>query len=124
MSWTGIHFSGFTKAQLSAVRFFFDALFPFVLLFLLSAVTRPAPQQALDRFFGRIHTPVAPTPEEDVKAVEDAYDNPDKFRSRKVWPRSNWEIMKPGKSDIIGFGGSWLLVGVIILLLWLMVSLR
>ena len=124
MSWFGIHFTSFTKAQLSAVRFFFDALFPFVLLFLISVATRPVPKQALDRFFGRIHTPVAPTPDEDVKAVEDSYDNPDKFRSRKVWPRSNWEIMKPGKWDIIGFGGSWLLVGVIILLLWLMVSLR
>jgi hypothetical protein len=32
--------------------------------------------------------------------------------------------MKPGKWDIIGFGGSWVLVGVIIALLWLMVTIR
>jgi len=124
LSWFGIDFTNFTKAQLSAVRFFFDALFPFLLLFLISGLTKPAPKPDLDRFFGRIHTSVQPTPEEDAKAVQDAYDNPDKFKTRKVWPRSAWEIMKPGKWDIIGFGGSWLLVGIIILLLWVMVSLR
>ena len=32
--------------------------------------------------------------------------------------------MKPGKKDIIGFGGSWVLVGVIIFLLWLMVTVK
>ncbi|MDP2915389.1 MAG: sodium:solute symporter family protein [Candidatus Aminicenantes bacterium] len=124
LSWIGIDFANFTKAQLSAARFFFDALFPFLLLFLISFVTRPAPKEALDRFFGRIHTPVQPTPELDAQAVQDAYDHPDKFRTRKVWPRSQWEIMKPGRMDVIGFGGSWVLVGIIILLLWLMVSIK
>jgi len=124
MSWFGIDFTGATKAQLMAVRFGFDALFPFVLLFLISAFTRPAPKADLDRFFAKIHTPVAGTPAEDEALVRSAAENPDSYRGRKIWPRSNWEIMKPGRWDIIGFGGSWLLVGVIILLLWLMVSLR
>jgi SSS family solute:Na+ symporter len=124
LSWFGIDFTGFTKAQLSAVRFGFDALFPFVLLFLLSLVTKPVPKPDLDRFFVRIHTPVAATPELDAQAVQAAYADPDKFRSRKIWPRSTWEIMKPGKWDIIGFGGSWVLVGVIIALLWLVVTIR
>ena len=124
LGWTGIDFSRWTKAQLSAARFGFDALFPFLLLFLISAVTRPAPKETLDRFFGRLHTPVQPTPEEDDRAVQEAYDHPDKFRSRKIWPRSSWEIMKPSRLDLIGFGGSWLLVGVILFLLWLMVTIR
>jgi solute:Na+ symporter, SSS family len=124
LGFLGIDFSGWTKAQLSAARFGFDALFPFLLLFFLSLVTRPAPKADLDRFFARIHTPVQATPEEDDRAVQAAYAAPDMYRPGKVWPRSAWEIMKPGKWDIIGFGGSWLLVGVIILLLWLMVSLR
>jgi len=124
LSWIGIDLTDFTKARLSAARFFFDALFPFLLLFLISFVTRPAPKEALDRFFGRIHTPVQPTPELDAQAVQDAYDHPDKFRAGKVWPRSQWEIMKPGWMDVIGFGGSWVLVGIIILLLWLMVSIK
>lgn len=107
-----------------AVRFGFDALFPFLLLFLLSAVTRPVPKPDLDRFFSRIHTAVLADPAADAAAVRSAAENPDMYRDRKIWPRSSWEIMKPGKWDYIGFGGSWVLVGVIILLLWLMVRLR
>jgi len=120
----GIDFTRFSKAQLVATRFFFDALFPFILLFLLSGLTRPLPKQELDRFFAKLHTPVQPVPAEDDRAVEEARADPEKLQSRKLWPRSNWEVMKPGRADVLGFGGTWVLVGVIILLLWLMVTIR
>ncbi|MBE3125472.1 MAG: sodium:solute symporter family protein, partial [Acidobacteria bacterium] len=118
VSWFGVDFSGFSKAQLSAVRFGFDALFPFLLLFLLSAVTRPIPKADLDRFFARVHTPVQPTPEEEERALRHAVEHYEEVEKRKLRPGSNWEIMKPKMIDVIGFGGCWLLVGVIILLLW------
>jgi SSS family solute:Na+ symporter len=124
LSWFGIDFSNFSKAQLSAVRFFFDALFPFVLLFLLSFITKPVPKKDLDRFFAKLHTPVEPSPEAEAAALEEAYANPGKLEKKKIWPGSNWEIMKPGWKDVLGFGGSWVLVGVIIFLLWLMVTVR
>jgi SSS family solute:Na+ symporter len=124
LSWTGIDFTRFTKAQLVAARFFFDALFPFFLLFGLSWVTRPQPKRELDRFFAKLHTPVQAVPAEDDRAVEEARQNPGKFEARKIWPRSNWEVMKPGRADVLGFGGTWVLVGVILLLLWIMVTLR
>jgi len=124
LSWLGIDFAGWSKAQLSAARFFFDALFPFLFLFLLSLVTKPVAKPDLDRFFAKMHTPIQPTPEAEAKALADAYADPDKFRARKIWPRSNWEIMKPGWKDVLGFGGSWLLVGVILFLLWLMVHIQ
>jgi SSS family solute:Na+ symporter len=125
LSWAGIDFAGFSKAQLSAVRFGFDALFPFLLLFLLSAFTRPAPKADLDRFFARVHTPVQPTPEEEERALRRAVENYDEeVERRKLKPGSNWEIMKPKLVDVLGFAGCWLLVGVIIVLLWLMVHIR
>lgn len=124
LSWFGADFAGFSKAQLSAVRFGFDALFPFLLLFLLSAVTRPVPKADLDRFFARVHTPVQPTPEEEERALRHAVEHYEEIERRKLRPGSNWEIMKPKLVDILGFGGCWLLVGVIILLLWLMVNIR
>jgi SSS family solute:Na+ symporter len=124
LSWLGIDFAGFSKAQLVAMRFFFDALFPFVLLFLLSFLTRPVSKVDLDRFFGKIHTPVQPTPELDQKAVEEAVGRPERWEKNKLRPNSKWEIMKPQRADIIGFGGTWILVGVIIFLLWLMVTIR
>ncbi len=124
MSWLGIDFRGWTKAQLSAARFGFDALFPFLLLFLISLVTKPVPKKVLDRFFGKIHTPVQPTPEADALAVEAAANEPERIARLKVRPKSSWEILKPTRMDVIGFGGSWLMVGVIILLLWVMVNIR
>lgn len=124
LSWFGIDFSEFKKSQLVAIRFFFDALFPFVFLFLISFFTKPAPKTNLDRFFAKLHTPVQKTEEEERRALQESYDNPRKFEKDKIKPGSNWEIMKPKKIDILGFGGSWILVGVIILLLWLMTSLK
>jgi SSS family solute:Na+ symporter len=123
LSWFGIDFSGWSKAQLEATRFFFDALFPFLLLFLVSAFTRPAEKKRLDRFFGKLHTPVQPTPEEDDAAVEKAAHHPEVFEKDKIWPGSDWEILKPGWIDVVGFGGSCVLVFVILWLLWAMAGL-
>jgi SSS family solute:Na+ symporter len=70
LSGLGIDFARFSKAQLVATRFFFDALFPFVLLFLLSGLTRPRPKPEMDRFFAKLHTPVQLAPADDDRAVE------------------------------------------------------
>jgi len=124
MQAAGVTFAGWTKPQLVAARFFFDALFPFVLLFLVSWVTPPAPRDALDRFFARLHTPVQPTPEAEEAALAASYADPRKFDHDKLFPGTAWEILKPARSDYIGFFGTWALVGVIVFLLWTMVNLR
>lgn len=125
LSGAGVDFTGFSKAQLSAVRFGFDALFPFLLLFLFSAFTRPVPKADLDRFFARVHTPVQPTPEEEEKALRRAVERYDEVvEAHKLRPGSNWEIMKPRLVDVLGFAGCWVLVGLVILLLWAVVNFR
>lgn len=123
LSWFGIDFSLWTKAQLEAARFFFDALFPFVLLFGLSFFTRPAARRDLDRFFAKIHTPVQPDPEAERRAIDHAARHPELSEKKKLFPRSNWEIAAPGKIDLLGFGGSWVLVAVVVFLLWLLARL-
>ncbi len=124
MSWFGVDFTRWSKPQLVAARFYFDALFPFLALAVLSLVTRPEPRATLDRFFARVHTPVQPTPEADAAAVAEAYANPRKYDPDKWFGGENWEILKPARSDYIGFLGTWVLVGVVILLLWAMVTIR
>ncbi len=123
LSWFGPDFSKMKKSQLVAIRFFFDALFPFVLLFFLSFITKPLSKKHLDRFFAKMHTPVQKNQDEEDMALEAAYKNPDKYRHQKLFPKSQWEILKPTKMDALGFGGSWILVGIIIVLLWLMTSI-
>jgi SSS family solute:Na+ symporter len=122
MSWFGIDFTKFSKAQLVASRFFFIAFFPFLILFAVSMVTRPPSKAHLDYFYGKIFTPIQPTIEEDKRAVAYTASNPDSIRTKKLFPDSNWELAKPDKMDWIGFGGSWAMVGLIILALWVMVS--
>ena len=53
-----------------------------------------------------------------------AVEHYDEIEKRKLRPGSNWEFMKPVRADVLGFVGSWLLVGVIIFLLWLMVNIK
>ncbi|MFP4282450.1 MAG: sodium:solute symporter [Opitutales bacterium] len=123
MSLFGVDFTEFKKSQLVAARFFFAALFPFVLLFLISLLTRPVERRHLDYFFAKLFTAVRPTAEEDLAAVAHATENPGIFAHRKLFPNSNWEIARPTRLDVLGFGGSWIIVGLVLLLLWGMVSL-
>jgi len=119
----GLDLSRFSKAQLVAMRFAFDALFPFLLLFLFSAFTRPVARHHLDRFYGKLHTPVQRDPLEETRALERAATHPEQFEKQKLFPGSTWEILKPDRWDWIGFGGSWVMVGVIVFLLWGLVNL-
>ena len=124
LSWIGVDFSHWTKPRLVAARFFFDALFPFVLLFAFSRVTRPVATPVLDAFFARIHTPVQPSAREEEAALARARANPGQFERDKLFPGTQWEIMKPAWSDFVGFFGTWVLVGIVVLLLWLMVTVQ
>jgi solute:Na+ symporter, SSS family len=123
MSWFGIDFTLWSKAQLTAGRFFFDALFPFLILFLISFLTKPGEKDHLDKFYAKMYTPVQPTPEEESMALQAAYDNPGMYDNRKLFKKSNWEMLKPGRIDYLGFFGSWVLVGIIVFLLWLVVTI-
>jgi len=124
LSWFGLNVQNYSKAALVAMRFAFDALFPFILLFLFTFFTRPGTKRALDRFFAKMHTPVQKTLEEDARVVEQNADQPDIFEKDKIWPGSNWEILKPGWQDYAGFFGSWVIVGLLILLLWFVVTVH
>ena len=124
ISWFGVDFTRWTKPQLVAARFYFDACFPFLALLVFSWLTRPEPREALDRFFAKVHTPVQATPEAEAAALAAAAANPGQFDSDKVFRGENWEILKPARSDYIGFFGTWALVGIVIALLWAMVTVR
>jgi len=122
--WFGVDLSHLKKAQLVALRFFFDAFFPFILLFILSMFTKPVNNKTLDDFYSKIHTPVQATPEEDEAALARARANFAQFDKEKMFPKSQWEFRKWKKYDYIGFFGSWMLVGLVVLLLWAVVTIK
>jgi SSS family solute:Na+ symporter len=111
----GVDVAGFNSAQLLTTRYLVDALIPIVLIFGVSLLTRPTEPDRVARFYARMKTPVAPTPEEDAAVVAASYANPGRFDYLKLFPRSNWELTRWNRMDALGFAACCALVGVVIL---------
>ncbi len=87
-----------------AVRFFVSGLLPFVFLIGVSLCTRGPPAALVDRFYGKMKTPVGATPELEAAAVAETERAPRRFDDTKLFPRSAWELTKWNREDAIGFG--------------------
>lgn len=118
----GIPVERFSKAGLVATRFAFCAIAPLILVMLLSWVTKPPDKPMLDRFFVKLKTPVAKTPEEDDREIQLSFKNPRRFDHKKLFPKSAWEFNKWSRQDAVGFFFCWVAVGLILCLLWLILS--
>jgi len=91
------------KAMLQTLRLPPRIVSPFLVMVLLSLVTRPGSKEALDRYYVKMKTPVKPDPAEDLRELELSYASPDRFDYRKMFPGTNLEIQKPTATDSIGF---------------------
>lgn len=99
----GVHVESMTTSGRFAARFFFNALFPFVLLIGVSLLTRPPARERVDEFFGRMKTPVGATPAEEEEAVAATRRQPDRFDHTKLFPGSSWEFTRWNRVDTLGF---------------------
>jgi solute:Na+ symporter, SSS family len=87
-----------------ASRLFFDGVFPFLVLILVSLVTRPPERSRVDLFFGKMKTPVGQSPELDVAAMEETRLNPHRYDHVKLLgASSSWEFTKWDRTDTVGF---------------------
>ena len=98
-----------------AAQFFFDGFFPFVVLILVSLLTKPTDSSRVALFYGKMKTPVGATPELEAAAMEETRVNPARFDQTKLVPGSNWEFCKWDRVDTIGFIVCCALTAVIIL---------
>ena len=119
----GVDLQGLNKAMLSTLSFIFDIIFPFIVLFVVSLVTKPNSDSALNRFYACILTPTIADQEQDEKNVDEVCNNQELMKSKKLFPNSNWMFWKPTKMDIWGFVGCWVLVGIIILLYYFIANI-
>ncbi len=99
----GLDVAGLSGSARLAARFFFDGLFPFALLILVSYVTRPAPKEKVDLFYGKMKTPVGATPELEEAAMEATRRNPHRMDGSKLLPGTAWEFTKWNRVDTVGF---------------------
>lgn len=119
----GVELTQFSKAGLSTASFIFDIIFPFLVLFAVSLVTRRNSEHILRDFYARVHTPALADQEADRRAVQAKIDRPELVEQDKLFPHTNWEFWKPTRRDILGFLACWAGVGVIILLYVLVMSI-
>jgi hypothetical protein len=99
----GIKPAEMTSVQRDTAHFFVDGVLPFVLLIGFSFVTRRGDKASENNFFGKMKTPVLPTPELEAAALEETWRNPARFDHLKLFPGTNWEFLKWDRTDAIGF---------------------
>ncbi len=115
----GVPVETMTPGHRLAARFFFDALFPFIWLIGVSLATRPPAEARIRRFFGKMKTPVAETPDLDLREMAKTEQDPHRFDHTKLFPRSSWEFTKWNRVDAIGFLSCCAISGAIVILFWL-----
>jgi SSS family solute:Na+ symporter len=119
-SLAGIDLSDASKATLETLRLPSRLLAPFLVLILLSYITPRGRTEVLDRYFAKMNTPVLADHEADRQRLEQAYASPETTSTRKLFPESEWEFVRPTTKDVVGFVASCVVcVAIIGLLIWL-----
>ena len=99
----GFDVAAMTPIKRFTIQFFFDAIFPFVVLIVVSLMTPRTDPVRVALFYGKMKTPVGATPELEDAAMEETRRNPTRFDHTKLLPRSNWEFCRWDRVDTIGF---------------------
>ena len=99
----GLDLEDWSPAERGTAAFLFDAIFPFIMLILVSLVTRPNSEEVLRDFYARVNTPAHADPETDAQLVREKIDNPALVEQNKLWPGSSLEFWRPTRFDIVGF---------------------
>lgn len=100
----GVDVVSLKPTQRFTLQFFFDGLFPFVVLVVVSLLTRPTDPARVAYFYGKMKTPVGTTPELEAAAMEETRRNPRRFDDTKLFGRDSWfEFCRWDKVDAVGF---------------------
>ena len=105
------------------LRVVIRVLVPFIVVILLSFITRKDDKQMLDRFYVKMKTQVLPDRQLDDEQMRLSYADPTRFDHLKMFPNTQLEIKKWTKVDIVGFMVSVLVALGILFLLYLMISI-
>lgn len=119
----GLDLVSYPYALNQSLRILFRTLLPFVIFILIALITRPDPEDVLNRFFAKMRTRVLPDPEADAREVRLSLADPRRLDHLLVFPGSQWEIYKWNKEDWVGFILSLGGVGVVLLVIYVLVSI-
>jgi Na+/proline symporter len=103
LSYVGLHPENLNATGRDTARYFFDGIFPFVILILVSYITPQTNRARVDLFYGKMKTPVLGDPAADAATMEETRRNPRRHDHTKLFPNSSWEFGKWNRVDTIGF---------------------
>jgi Na+/proline symporter len=115
VSLCGFDLAKCNSAQLMTIRYLVDAILPIIILIVVSLLSQPTDRLRVDRFYVRLKTPVANTPDEDEIEILTSYANLNRFNHTKLFPKSNWEFTYWNRQDTIGFLSCCGLIGFILI---------
>lgn len=110
----GIDLSSVSKATLETLRLPPRVLTPFLVLILASLVTPRNSSMVLDRYYVKMKTVVDPDPVKDREQLEISYADPRRFEGQRMFPGTDWEMLRPRAKDILGVVLSIVVCGLII----------
>ncbi len=107
------------------IRILIRTFFPFLIIFIFSFLYKQTPKElsVLDRFYVKMKTKVLEDKDEDQRELEISYANPHRFDHRRMFPNTQWEILKWNRGDTVGFLLALGMVFAIIALLYFLVNL-
>lgn len=108
-----------------SIRILIRTLFPFFIIVLFSFISRHTKEEeeVLDAFYAKMKTKVQDSKEADKEELAKSLANPQRFDHRKMFPKTQWEILKWNRQDTIGFVLAMLMVVGILLFLYFAVNL-
>lgn len=121
----GFDLAGNKYSVNETIRILIRTFFPFLIIFLFSMLYKHSPREesVLDRFYAKMKTRVLEDRDEDAKELEISYANPHRFDDRKMFPSTQWEMLKWNREDTVGFSLALAMVFGIIGLLYFFVNL-
>ena len=99
----GLDLSGCSDSTLKTLELPPKIVMPFLVMMLVSLLTRRNSQTALDRYYVKMKTPVDPDHTVDIQNLEESYQNPHKYDHRRWIPYFDLEMQKPNLVDVCGF---------------------
>ena len=99
----GIDLAKQSTSSLNALELIPKIVMPFLVMIIASLFTTRNSDEALDRYYAKMKTPVDPDPEADTRKLEAAYADPSTCERVKLLPGSSLEFQKPTTEDIVGF---------------------
>ncbi|MBN1788404.1 MAG: sodium:solute symporter family protein [Sedimentisphaerales bacterium] len=106
-----------------SLRILFRTLLPFVIMILVSLITKPDPDEVLNRFYAKMRTKVNPDPEIDAREMKLSLEDPHRHDNLLLFPKSRFEIYKWSRQDWTGFILSVIGVIFVLVFVWALISI-